>query len=57
MLNPKELLELTPQERDIILLRCLWRFLFKTDFTIDLFCEKTPHPEEFVKATLQKYHR
>jgi adenylate kinase family enzyme len=58
MLIPKELLNLTPEERDVVLLRCLWRFFcIRQDFSIELLSQKTTHSEEFIKNTLLKVRK
>jgi hypothetical protein len=58
MLEKKELLNLTPQERDVVLLFRLWPFLFKAEKpSIALIVQKTTHSEEFIKTTFNKIHR
>jgi hypothetical protein len=58
MLIPKELLNLTPEERDVVLLRCLWRFFIpRRSFSIELLSQKTTHSEDFIKTTLLKVRK
>jgi len=61
MLEPKELLNLTPEEREIILLRLNWRFFCCKPFTALLLAEKTHQGdikkrEELIIRTIKKVH-
>jgi hypothetical protein len=58
MLEKKELLKLSPEERDVLFLRSLWPFLFRAEkFSISLIAKKTSHSEEFIQLTLRKIHK